>query len=352
MAIPTDRAEKRDWYQEVTDQVLAEMEKAQRDNKSWSKSWSGLWALGLPLRNVGVPFSGINVWLLALTASAKGYVDTRWYTFNQAKEATGYKRDGKGWKWVGAGNDPYYGVKKGEHGTHVIRVSTVPVYVDSRGNRVYPPRKNEPQTKKDSWKARLASGDIRQTGAYSNVQSYVVFNAEQISGLPGVVTKTVNPDERYVGARSMIEALNINVQHLAGCDTAAYASLSDKIVMPLAEQFDTVENYWATLLHEVIHWTGNGSRLDRTLGMTGSVEYAFEELVAEVGSAFLCAHLGVVGNLRHPEYLASWIKRLHDDKRAIIRAATLAQKAVDFILSGGGQFDEEEDEESEETAAK
>jgi len=357
---PSRKSERTDWYQEVTDSVIAQMEEALADNRAWKQSWQGLWKLGLPLRSDGETFSGINIWLLAMAAHKKGYTDPRWYTFNQAKEACGYRRNPE-WKsrkdtykgipkflWVGDGDDPKAGIRSGEKGTHVIRVSRIPVYEDSNGNRVYPPKKNAPKAVKDSWKARLASGEVRVAYSYFHASAYVVFNAEQIDGLPNATVRS--REDRFAQAESLIDILGLNLVHLPGCKDAAYSPKSDQIVMPEPEQFESEEHYWATLLHETGHWTGHSKRLDRDQGRKGTDEYAFEELVAELSSAFLCAHLGIEGDLRHPEYLAHWVKRLKDDKKAIVFAASRAQTAMDYILSGGDAFAGESSSDSPEGA--
>jgi len=334
---PKTRKARKNWYAETTAMILAELEALKENPARWEKPWDGLWKFGLPLRSNGERFSGLNIWLLALAAQEQGFTDPRWYTFNQAMEVIGgYKKDGRWWNWAGEGDDPKHGVRKGEHGSSAIRAHRTLIYVDStNGNRVFPPGFRAKKAQRDAWVARLASGQVTQRGAYMSIQSYKVFNAEQIDGLPTVATKTVDPTEKYAQAEALVDILGVDVRHLDGCDTAAYLPGDDRVVMPAAGQFHTVEDYIGTKMHEVIHWTGAASRLNRTKGLQGSDEYAFEELVAELGSAFLCAHLGVEGKLQHPEYLAAWIKRLQDDEKAIIRAASAAQKAVDFILAGG-----------------
>lgn len=342
---PKTNKDRKDWYAEVTATILAELE-ALKDNPSrWEKPWDGLWKLGLPLRSNGEPFSGINIWLLALSAQDKGFTDPRWYTYNQAMETIGgYRKDGRWWNWAGEGEDPKHGVRKGEHGSHVIRVHRTPIYaLAATGARVWPPRNTAKKPEREAWKTRLASGEVVQQGAYTSIQSYVVFNAEQVNGLPTMTVKEIDPAAKYAQAEALVDILGVDVRHLDGCDTAAYLPAEDRVVMPAAGQFKTVEDYLATKMHEVIHWTGAPKRLNRTKGLRGSDEYAYEELVAELGAAFLCAHLGIEGKLQHPEYLAAWIKRLQDDEKAIIRAASHAQKAVDFILAGGRKTRESDD---------
>jgi antirestriction protein ArdC len=109
--------------------------------------------------------------------------------------------------------------------------------------------------------------------------------------------------------------------------------------MPARSRFEDASAYDATLLHELAHWTGHASRLDRNLsGRFGSERYAAEELVAELAAAFLCADLGIDGRLQHAEYVASWLRVLRNDKRAIFTAARLAQQAADYLVANVGQI--------------
>lgn len=360
-AAPANKTERTDWYAEVTAQIVSELEALRVSPKNWQKPWSGLWRNGIPRRSTGDAFSGINVWLLAIAASKAGYADPRWFTFNQAMEAAGYKKN-PAWKgkadtfkgvpkfiWTGEGEGPKVGVRSGEKGTHVIRVNVIPVYVDrTSGKRVYPPKATSSQAVKAAWSEGMASGRIYKSGAYSNATSYVVFNAQQIDGLPAAMeVPVVDPAERHIRAACLVDILPITLTNVAGL----YSPATDAITMPEAGQFDTVEDYWSTLLHEVIHWTGHKSRCDRTKGVQGSDDYAREELVAELGAAFLCAHLGIEGNLQHPEYLSHWIKVLQADSKLIVRLASKAQKAVDFILAGGVVNESEADMDTDEVSA-
>lgn len=341
-------AKKMSIEQEVTQAILARLKELQDDPKKWVKPWEGMFTRGLPLRSNGKPFTGINVLLLGMA----GYTDPRWYTFNQAKEALGYVKN-PAWKgrkstfkgipkflWKGEGEDPRFGVRKGEKGSLAVRVSRVDIYEDTSGKRVYPPKGD-----KTGWKARLASGDVTRKASFFRTRCYKVFNAEQIDGLPPMVDpdsiEQVDPAEKYAEAEAIIAATGAKIIHVAGSDVACYRPGQDGISLPEPGQFRSVEDYMSTKFHEVVHWTGHQSRLNRDMsGTHGSPEYAFEELVAELGSAFLCAHLGIEGTLQHPEYLSAWVKRLGEDEKAILRAASLAQKATDFILDGSGDEDE------------
>ncbi len=165
-----------------------------------------------------------------------------------------------------------------------------------------------------------------------------MFNAEQIDGLPAdFYAKPTQPlplTERVEGAEAFIRRTGADIRH--GGNMAFYAPGPDRIQLPPFEAFRSVEAYYATALHELTHWTRHESRLDRDFGRKrfGDEGYAREELVAELGAAFLCADLGIEGEARedHAAYLASWLKVLKEDKRAIFQAAAHAQRAADFLF--------------------
>ncbi len=171
-------------------------------------------------------------------------------------------------------------------------------------------------------------------------QPYVVFNAEQLDGLPrrflaaDVRDDQPSPHDRVPAAEELLLASGI-AEVFHGGDRACYRPLDDSIDMPRFEYFHDARSYYGTLAHELVHWTGHETRLGRLRsGRFGDESYAMEELVAEVGSAFVMARLGLPGNMRedHASYIASWLRRLREDKEAIFRAAAAARKAADYIV--------------------
>jgi antirestriction protein ArdC len=160
---------------------------------------------------------------------------------------------------------------------------------------------------------------------------YVVFNRQQIDGLPA--PKPVEPlpeKERHVRAEHFVRHTEADIQHGGG--KAAYVPDLDRILLPLFESFRSAHEYYATALHELTHWTAAPDRLARQLGgRFGDEAYAAEELVAELGAAFLCATLGLDGRCQHPEYIANWLRVLKNDKRAIFTASSKAQAAAEFL---------------------
>ena len=284
----------KDVYTRITDQVVAELEKGV---KPWLKPWSAEHAAGRitrPLRFNAVPYQGINVLMLWSAAVASGYAAPIWMTFRQAKELGGH-------------------VRKGEKGQLVV-------YAD----RIR-------RTERDEATGEEAEREI------PFMKGYTVFNAEQIEGLPAQYTALaeprLDPVERIERAEEFFAALGADIRH--GGNQAFYALGGDYVQMPPFESFRDAESYYATLAHEAAHWTRHASRLDRDFGRKrwGDEGYAMEELVAELGAAFVSADLDLTPEPRedHASYIASWLKVLKDDKRAIFSAAGHAQRAADFM---------------------
>jgi len=278
-------------YSRVTSKIIADLEQGVRP---WHKPWSASNASGTiirPLRANGQPYRGVNVLLLWGEADAKGYRSPIWMTYKQA--AT-----------LGAQ------VRKGEHGSLVVYADKLTrTETDDAGH----------ETERD---IRFMKG-------------YTVFNTEQVDGLPAhyyTKAETPAPVERIPQAEAFFACAGARVQH--GGNRAFYAPHPDFIQMPPAESFESPESYAATKAHELTHWTAHPSRLARELGKRfGDDAYAAEELIAEMGSAFLCADLGITPETRddHASYLDHWLKVLKADSRAIFTAASQAQRAADYL---------------------
>ena len=171
------------------------------------------------------------------------------------------------------------------------------------------------------------------------LKGYTVFNCDQIGGLPDIYYAQIEPKfspvERIAHAESFFAATNAVIRY--GGNRAYYTMDADRIQMPPIETFADAESFYATLAHETTHWTRHPSRLERDFGRKtwGDEGYAREELVAELGSAFLCADLELTPDVRddHASYIASWLEVLKNDNRCIVQAASYAQKAVDFLHS-------------------
>jgi antirestriction protein ArdC len=204
-------------------------------------------------------------------------------------------------------------VRKGEKGTHVY-------FADK-----FVPQKE---------KTRAAeTGD--EPNAIAFLKRYTVFNAEQCDGLPkGLIAPPVAKTERQIvpEAEALIGATGADFR--VGGDQAFYVPSEDFIRIPNQTAYTDQINYYRTAFHELGHWTGHKNRLDRNLTTKfGTQDYAREELVAEMATAFVCASLGIIPTVRHADYIGNWLQVLKEDARAIVKAASLASKACDFILA-------------------
>ncbi len=287
---------KTDLHQRITDQIAAALE---RGVKPWAQPWKGGHAAGpisRPLRYNREPYHGINVLVLWATAAERGFSAPIWMTYRQAQA-------------LGAN------VRKGEKGVLVVYAS------------VLERSETDPET----------GDDIDQRIPF--LKGYTVFNIDQIDGLPDDFHTPSddafdNPDARDAAVEQFFAQTKAEIRH---GDQAYYQPSTDHIQLPPFERFRDAVSYYATLSHECIHWTRQKSRLDRSFGRErwGDAGYAREELVAELGAAFLCADLGLTLEDRedHASYIASWIKVLKNDKRAIFEAAAHAEKAVAFLCA-------------------
>lgn len=280
-----------DLYTHVTGSIVRALEQGVRP---WLRPWnaSNGGSAALPRRHNGLPYQGVNVLLLWGEAAARGYGATTWMTYRQAQELGGF-------------------VRKGESGSLVV-------YAD-----------------------RISRSEDDENGesverSIPFLKSYTVFNVEQIEGLPEQYRPQppapISEAPRHAKAEELITATRATLRY--GGNRAFYAPGPDVIQLPPPPSFRDMESYYGTVLHELTHWTGHSVRCAREFGKRfGSEAYAFEELVAELGSAFLCAELGVTPDVRedHAAYLASWLKVLKNDKRAIFTAAAQAQRAADYL---------------------
>jgi antirestriction protein ArdC len=285
---------KTDIYQKITDRIVAELERGVRP---WMKPWSagnGEGRITLPLRAIGVPYQGINVLMLWSEAIEKGYASPIWMTFKQALELKA-------------------AVRKGEHGSLVVYADKI-VRAETNSE---------------------TGEEAERTIPF--MKGYTVFNVEQIEGLPEHYYARPAPRTaavpRIQRADDFFRACGANIVH--GGSRACYVPRTDNIHMPCIDFFRDSESYYATLAHEVTHWTRHETRLNREFGRKrfGDEGYAMEELVAELGSAFLSAGLELTPEIRedHAAYIGSWIKVLKNDRRAIFAAASHAQRAADFL---------------------
>ena len=283
---------KRDIYSEITNAIIAELEKGVMP---WVPNWDDR-LHSRPMRATDEPYRGINVLLLWIAAARAGYESRYWFTYRQVKERGGF-------------------VRKGEKSTPIVY----------RGSM----KKVE----------RTENGEERQREV-SFLRQYAVFNLDQTEEMPERF-RWPTGDLLYLASEAdAVEIVanffrNTGAEIVHGADVPHYRILSDQVHMPQRKAFKSMNDYFATLAHEVTHWSGHPTRCPRNFrAIIGSAEnYAREELVAELGAAFLCADLELSTQPRadHAEYIAMWLKILRDDKRAIFHASAMAQRAVDFI---------------------
>jgi antirestriction protein ArdC len=282
-------------YAEITDKIIAELEAGR---VPWVQPW-GTAAAKAPLampKNATTQrrYSGVNVLILWGAVIERGFVGQSWLTFRQALSLGG-------------------NVRKGEHGTTVV-------YAD----------RFTPEDER-----RRAERDGDEPGAIPFLKRFTVFNTDQCENLPdGLVTAPPPVPEGLIlpQAEALIDATGADFR--IGGDRAFYSPANDYIQVPRPDAYFEPINWHRTALHELGHWVGHPSRLARDLsGTFGSALYAKEELVAEMTSAFVCASLGIVPTVRHADYLGSWLEVLREDDRAIVRAASAASKAADYLLA-------------------
>lgn len=281
-------------YDEITDKIIAELEAGR---VPWVQPW-GTEAAKAPLsmpRNAASarPYSGINVLILWGAVIERGFSGQSWLTFRQALALGGH-------------------VRKGERGITVV-------YAD----RFVPA---------DERRRAREMGEEAQAVPF--LKRFTVFNTDQCDGLPAdIATAAPMPLPGMIEPQveALIKATGIDFR--IGGHRAFYMPAEDYVqVPPPAAYFEPI-NWHRTALHELGHASGHPSRLNRDLGGSyGTKKYAFEELIAELCAAFSCASLGIVPTVRHGDYIGSWLEVLREDNRAIVRAASQASKAADYLL--------------------
>jgi antirestriction protein ArdC len=280
-----------DLYASITARIVAALEAGV---PPWVRPWSED-VDGSPVNATSRrAYRGINAVLLGLQSQLKGYALNRWLTYRQTVELGAY-------------------VRRGEHGTTVVlwklrkKVSAVADHF---------PEPNEP--------------DLHER-VIPLLRSFTVFNVDQLEHVPTELRAVQHVTwEPHAKAEELIAASGARIQY--GGSRAFYRPGDDAIHLPPPRAFGDAGSFYATALHELVHWTSQAGRCDRQLGQRfGDAAYAAEELIAEMGAAFLCGFCRIDGELRHAEYIGSWLKVLRSDPRAIFVAATKAQQAADYL---------------------
>lgn len=292
---PTETATRKDIYEKITQNIIDDLEKGEL---TWRKPWNSEHLKGsvcLPLRWNDIPYSGINTLVLWAAGAEYAYRSPYWMTYKQAMALKAIMRPNE----------------------KPVRV----VHVDHF-------------TKEEDSETEWEEKKIKKIPF---LKVYYVFNAEQFDGLPEHYytpshPKISNPDKRVMSIEEYFKETKAEITE--GAD-AKYMPTLDRIEMPPYETFVDAVNYYATLSHEVAHWTKHPSRLNRDFNQKkwGDEGYAIEELVAELSACFLGAELGFEPILKkdHSAYIQSWLKVLKNDKRFIVQAASHAQRAVSYL---------------------
>lgn len=277
-----------DLYQTITDRIVSAIE---RGAGEWRMPWhTATDNIALPHNVTGRAYRGVNVLLLWAAAEASGYDSPLWATYKQ-------------WQERGAQ------IRKGEKATIIIFWKRTETALENE------------ESEDDETRTRLIA------------RAYSVFNAAQVDGFePKEPVSLATGPERIDTVEAFFQKVGADVRY--GGDKVFYAPAGDYIQIPELRQFDAADRYYSTLAHEHVHWTGAKHRCARDLGRRfGAEAYALEELIAELGVAFLCADLRLSNEPRedHAAYVAHWLKVLKNDKRAIFTAASKAQAAVDYL---------------------
>lgn len=282
-------------YEEITSNIIAELEAGRLP---WVQPWASSAVrapLGMPKNAAtGRAYSGINVLILWDAVIECGFTVQSWLTFKQAVALGGH-------------------VRKGERGTTIVYADRfIPDDVRHRAHE----RGEEPR-------------------AIPFLKRFTVFNTEQCEGLPEDIAVAPPPADTSLilpQAEGLIRATGADIR--IGGDKAYYDVASDFVRVPPPQAFYEPINWHRTAVHELSHWSGASNRLARDLsGAFGSKPYIQEELCAEISAAFVCAALGIVPTVRHADYVGAWLELLGEDNRAIVRSASAASKAADYLLA-------------------
>ncbi|WP_421934262.1 ArdC family protein [Phenylobacterium sp.] len=280
-------------YQDITDKIIAELEAGRLP---WVQPWAAnKTTLAMPSNAAtGRAYSGINVLILWGAAIDHGHGSPSWLTFRQA---------------LGLGGN----VRKGAHGVTVV-------FADR-----FTPSDERQRVAREGGEA----------SAVLFLKRFTVFNIDQFENLPQDIAPPPAPiPDGLIApqAEALIAATGADFR--IGGDQAFYSPSHDFVQVPRPDAYFEPINWHRTALHELGHWTGHSARLARDQsGAMGSALYAKEELVAEMTSAFVCASLGITPSVRHADYLGAWLDVLRADNRAIVRTASAASKAADYLLA-------------------
>lgn len=288
---PQTAKPKRNLYQSVTDEIMAQLAQGR---VPWVQPWTTAGVgLGMPYNaSTGRRYSGINILTLWNAVVGNGFGSHAFLTFRQALALGG-------------------NVRRGERGTNIV-FAHVP-----------------------GAERKASAGSIEDDTPYIPfLRFFTVFSVDQCDGLPAELCPPIAPvPEGLILPEALALITATGADFRIGGPSAYYSPVRDYVQVPRPEDFHVPVNWHRTAFHELGHWTGHASRLARDqTGRFGSATYGKEELVAEMAGAFVCATLGIAPTVRHADYIGSWLEIMREDNRAIVRAASAASKAADFLL--------------------
>jgi len=285
-------------YDEITSRVLQKLESGV---ESWQRPWRTIGPVNALTNRA---YRGINILLLGIAASERGYASNGWVAFRAAAAAGGH-------------------VTRGERATTIV----------------WWERRVVTSSEKDI--SEIADAAMCESRSSWLTRTYSVFNLDQCEGLASLreqSTRKIAHHELVGACERIVVASGARIR--AGGASASYCPATDTISLPALQQFSSADSYYATLFHELTHWTGAPDRLNRKRSVRfGSDAYAFEELVAELGAAFLCGRCAIPHVTRAAAYLDGWLRVLRSDSRAIVAAARLASASSDYLAAEDANSD-------------
>ena len=271
----------KDYQREIVEQIIQDLKAGV---PTWVKPWSTVGLAMLPTNlSTGAKYTGGNIIILWIRALAQGFTTQHWLGFHQARKLGGW-------------------VKKGEKSTCIFRW-----YERKYTTTELDETSGEEQEEEYSF---LACKSLR------------VFNVTQCEGIDLPPAPELNQDDRNQAVEEFIVRTGADIRH--GDAKACFIPKTGRVHMPLASSFQSIDDYYCTLFHELVHWTS--PRVKRSTAC-----YATEELVAELGASFLCAEFGITGQLQHAEYLDHWVKQLGEEPHVLFGSASAGAKAVELL---------------------
>ena len=273
--------EMKDYQREIVEQIIQDL---RAGVPTWVKPWSTAGLATLPTNlSTGAKYTGGNIIILWIRALAQGFTTQHWLGFHQARKLGGW-------------------VKKGEKSTQIFRWY----------EKKYTTTEQDEQTGEEQ----------EEEYSFLACKALRVFNLSQIEGIELPPAPVQNHDERNQKVEEFVEKIGVDIWH--GGTRACFVPKTGRVHMPQTSSFQSIDDYYCTLFHELVHWTAPKAKRSTAC-------YATEELIAELGASFLCAEFGVTGHLQHAEYLDHWIKQLGEEPQVLFGSASAGARAVELL---------------------